>query len=251
MAKLHELLAALDDIRRKAVLLKDETIHLFKSKSESFDGMVKIYTPYEEDSKDLIEPVVVNIVTTVSDKINYLKSSLIMALDSELTLDETNCFGKATADLVIEGVKFGTFSASSLLDLEKYLSVIRDVYKNIPTLDNTMKWQSDTYDGKNILITSFQESYRSIKVTQPIVKYAHTDKHPAQTELIQVSVPVGSYKTVHKSGRISSATKAALLDRIEMIIREVKAARSRANNTDIVKVAIGEKLFDFINKDML
>jgi hypothetical protein len=42
-----------------------------------------------------------------------------------------------------------------------------------------------------------------------------------------------------------------MIKRIEKMIEAVKIARAKANNVDVVNIALGKKIFDFIQKDIL
>lgn len=251
MNQLHQLLAVIDDLKKKSNAIQSETTKTFSSKQEHFDGLTKIYSAYDESSNDNIPAEIKNVVTTVSDKINYTSKPFIQALDAELSLDETNSSGNAKAELICNNISFGFLSASSLLDLEKNLLKIREIYKNIPTLDLTKQWADDSNTGKNIYTTTEEIKYRTNKVYQPFVKYEATKDHPAQVDVLQKDIQVGEYKTVYKSGKISSANKSELLSRIDSLIISVKKARSIANQCEVTNVKIGNKLFDFINKDIL
>jgi len=245
MGKLHELLAAIEGLKKTSTEIMQETLNVFKNKEGLFDGMTKIYLPYDEESKDLVEPTIVPVTTTVIDKIKYTAKSVIKAIDSEVTLDETNRV--AIADLECDGVKFGTFSATALLDIEKYLLKILAIYSSIPTLDNSKIWEDDKTTGKNIKCTAEEEQYRSIKKDIPIVLYPATDRHAAQVQLIKEPVAVGLYKIINRSGKISSSDKATYLEKIDNLIASVRSARAQANGIDIVKKEVGMKIFQYIN----
>jgi len=251
MKELHELLACLDDIKKTSNAIQIETYHTFNSKQEHFDGMIKTYSAYDENSKDLIEPVYKKVVETVSDKIKYTAKSIARTIDAELSLDETNCSGVASAELTCGGISFGTFSASSLLDLDKQLTKIKEMYRAIPTLDNTKTWAKDDTIGINILTTPEEVKYRAVKELRTVVKYPATKEHPAQVELVNDNVQVGVMMTTYKSGRISSSAKSMLLEKIDDLIVAVKVARSKANKAPIANITVGKKIFDFINSGVL
>jgi hypothetical protein len=99
----------------------------------------------------------------------------------------------------------------------------------------------DTYNYVNIKILIFR--------TPP--KYEATDKHPAQTELLSLDFQVGKYETTYLSGKISVVQKNEMVKRIEKMIEAVKIARAKANNVDVVNIALGKKIFDYIQKDIL
>ncbi|HAI75057.1 MAG TPA: hypothetical protein DCM08_02320, partial [Microscillaceae bacterium] len=93
--------------------------------------------------------------------------------------------------------------------------------------------------------------FRSIKRPKVIVKYEATEKHPAQTELVNLDFQVGKYETTYYSGKLTAIQKIEMVKRIEKLIEAVKVARAKANNVEVVKVELGKRVFEFIQKDLL
>jgi hypothetical protein len=67
------------------------------------------------------------------------------------------------------------------------------------------------------------------------VKYDAAKEHPAQTELYNADVEVGTIEEQEWSGLLTPAEKAAILARIEELTRAVRSARSRANDEQVDK----------------
>lgn len=76
--------------------------------------------------------------------------------------------------------------------------------------------------------------------------YQATDKHPAQTQLVQEDVIVGSWNQTKMSGAIQPQQKDMLLQRIEKLQKAVKFAREEANSVDADNVEAGKVIFDWI-----
>lgn len=243
---LHQLLAVKDDLEKKAQMILNETETTFTKRQDHFDGVRKNYVPKEEGGEQLPSEAK-EIVTTVADKLDYTKQSVIKAIDARLSLEETNASGTANAEVVLEdGTVFGTFSSISLLALEDSLSKIRAVYKNIPTLDPAQVWNSDPTQ-KNVYRTNEEVKFRVIKRNEPLVLYPATDKHPAQTQVVTNDVQVGRWVSTSFSGRISPLEKSNLLQRVDDLIIAVKKAKAKANQVQAIQVKVGEKLFNYIN----
>lgn len=244
--QLHQLLAVENDRKQKSLLIIQEGQTTFSKRVEHFDGLSKVYTPNTENGEG-IPPELKEIVTTVKSKIEYMVDPISEGIDAQISKEETNSSGNARTDLIVDGKHLGTLSATSLLALETWIVKIREMYKEIPTLDPTRNWVEDKKAGVGIFQTLPEVKYRTNKVTKPIVLYPATDKHPAQVTTVNEDIQVGKYETIYKSGRITPAQKSKILVRIDKILDAVKNARAIANQADVVNVKIGSKIFDFIN----
>lgn len=246
--KLHELLAVEQDRKYKATQALGATKKIFTKETARFDGIVKRYIALEEDA-EMIPDETKSIVGTVKDKLEETIEILVNGIDAHISKEETNAATTTRAELVYEGVKFGTFSATSLLALEGHLNKIKDLYNAIPTLDTAKKFEFDTQEG--VYKTTPEVKFRSVKRPKVIVKYEATEKHPAQTELLYLDEQVGKYETVYSSGRLAITQKNDLIKRIEGLLEATKVARSKANNSEVNNIKIGQKLFNFIHKDIV
>lgn len=242
--KLHELLAVEQDRKQKANQSIDEAVNTFTQKEFYLDGMVKRYLSMEENGEQVPDERK-EIVITAKDKISQVLEAVIQGVDANLSKEETNASSLAKADLVVDGVNFGTFAATSLLALETHVTKIKTLYKSIPVLDLTRKW---TFDEQRAVYKTDEEiKFRTIKRAKVIVKYEATKEHPAQTELLNIDEQVGKYETVYFSGRISVAQKGVLLQRIDTLLEAIKVARAQANTVEVKNTKLAKKLFDFIN----
>jgi hypothetical protein len=244
---LHQVLAVENDKKQQASRILQETISTFTKKADHFDGIKKLYSS-KNTSGDQIPPEIKKVVTTVSEKLNYAKQSIIDAIDVQLTKEETNASGIVNANLKIDNVDFGDFSSTSLLALESYLVKIRDAYKTIPTLDPVKEWKKSE-DGN--YQTEKEIRYRTNKEETFEVIVPATKEHPAQIGKLVKDIQVGTYETTYQSGRITPRQKSDLLNKIDKIITGVKKTRAIANQAEIKSVKIGEKIFEYIHDGIL
>lgn len=249
MAKLHQVLAVSDDISQKSNSISAEAKKTFGSKGEHFEGLTKVYVPYEEGGTKLA-PEYKELVTTVRDKLDFTLQSIIDSIDVRATISETNASGTACAELKIGTKTFGTFAATTLLELEKALVNIRQLYGEIPTLDPAKKWSKNDKVA-NTYVTDKQVTYRSEKIKKALTLAPATDKHPAQVQVFEDDKQVGQYETVWTSGKITPQQKSDLLARIDGLILAVKDARSQANNVDAKNVKLASSLFSYINEGII
>lgn len=246
--KLHELLAVEQDRKNRATAALGEALQAFTKRDAIFDGMLKRYVPTEEDSETIPDETK-EMVSTLKDKLTQTLEVFGTGVDAHLSKEETNASNTAKAELLIGEQSFGILSATSLLALEGHLGKLREVYAALPTLDITKKWNFDAQ--RSIYRTDEEVKFRSVKRPKVIVKYEATKEHPAQTELLYLDFQVGKYETTYYSGKITAAQKATLLRRIDQLIEGVKTARAKANNVDVQNVKLSQRLFEFINKDVL
>lgn len=248
--QLHQLLAVEPSLKANAKnIFFDEAKTTFEKRQDHFDGIIKVYSPFDEEG-DKIPDETKEIVTTVADKINYAKDAMIKAIDAEISKEETNSSGVANSEIDIGGKKY-QLSATALLSLEKTLETIRSVYKSIPTLDPTKVWKLDGKAGDNIYTTDEEVRFRVIKKKTPLIAVPATDKHPAQATVVENDVQVGKYSTYYKSGRVSPLQKSNLLAKVDELILSVKTARAKANQAQVKNINIGKSIFEYINKNVL
>jgi hypothetical protein len=243
---LHALLAVEGDLSQQAKNIMGEAINTFNKKSDHFDGITKVYIPFN-DGEELVPPETKEVVTTVKEKLDYVKNSVIKALDAKLSKEETNSSGTAISELKVGDTVFGTFSATGYLALGRMLEALRAQYLAIPTLDPTRVWTVEKQSGRNLYQAGPEVKYRTVKKTKVITLAPPTDKHPAQTQLVQDESQVGKYDTIYTSGRLSPGEKSALLTKLDELILAVKMAKERANQVEAKQVKIGEAIFEFIH----
>ena len=183
---------------------------------------------------------------TVKDKMDYMAGHIVRYFDAILQKEKTN--QSAVADLIVDGVVIAEkLPATFLLGLEKRLKLVREVYKQIPTLPLGKKWLEDSTMGQGVyLCHTPDEKFKTRKVFRFNVLYEATPEHPAQIEKWEEQENVGKYVTVTWSGMITSAKKSSILGRVDKLIRATKKARQRANAAEVVELSVGKEIFDYI-----
>jgi hypothetical protein len=136
------LLAAEPDRKSAANEILNESVHTFKTKKEHFEGFNRKYTNKEEDGVTF-EPESKPLVTTVAARLEYTVKVWKKWLDVLLQKEETNAAGAANAEVHIGEISFGTFSATSLLALEKNITRFIEMLREVPTLDPLQQWELD------------------------------------------------------------------------------------------------------------
>lgn len=248
--KLHELLAVIDDRKSHAKAIQDETIHTLKERNDLFLEHERRLDLFEETEMET--PVERHAMGgTVPEKLKYMANATIGLYDTLLTMETTNQTAKA--DLTINGETLATdLPGTFLLNMEKRLHTVRQVLLHTPTLPSGKVWELDEQKGQYVYKSRDPEkSYKTEKDFAYKVLVEATKEHPAQIEKWNDTKEVGMYTREIWCSMISSADKSAMLSRVDELIREVKKARQRANNVEVVQAKIGKKLFEHILKDVV
>jgi hypothetical protein len=118
--------------------------------------------------------------------------------------------------------------ATSLLELEKRMVEIQALVNAIPTLDPAKGFVVDPHKAGTYKAREITKE-RKKKTNAVLVMYQATKEHPAQTQLVSEDIPVGKIREFEWSGLITPAEKADMINRVEILSRAIRKARSRAN----------------------
>jgi len=248
MAKLHEILAVEPERERAAKKITQEAIKTLSDKHAMFLGSERSWRMFDAGDEHEAPPTEYQeLATTVSDKLDWVADAVVRYYDTNLQKESTN--QTAVADLVVGGKTLGEkLPATFLLGLETKLTKLRPLYEAIPVLPPSMEWRDAPELGKGVRQSVHPEKkYKTSKTFQHKVLYDATAEHPAQIERWEETVNVGESTREVWSGMLTTAEKAAMLQRLDELLQAVKKARQRANNVDIVKKRIGSALFGFIH----
>lgn len=243
--KLHELLAAEEDLRGMSKRITAETEVTFNKKQAHFVEQIVEFEPLEEGKPSIVEGHT-PMIETVGGKLDYFANAMGQYLDAFYQKEDTNTIAKADIVLDNNEVLAKDVPATALLGLERELKKIHQVYSLIPTLEPTMVWTDDDDTGAGIKLAK-KESIRTKKVVKPFVLAEATDRHPAQVEKVSEDVPVGQLKTLYRSSKLTPARKSTLLGRVDELSRAVKKARMRANSVEHKTTTIGKSIFNYLN----
>lgn len=243
MPKLCEVIALVSG-RKTETQKKITDLHQLTQKPLLFAGAHRTYQPREEGDTELLPDERQEIQLTVSNVLVEAEKSLTTLYDLVVTQDTGNT--KAVADITLADgrVVMKDVPVTSLLYLEKQLDDLKKFYATLPTTDPAKNWSIDPATGNFRSVTRKTRTKRN-KV--PIVLYPATDKHPAQTQLVEEDKIVGDYTTVEVSGAISPSFKTVLLERVAAMKDAVVVARERANQTPVEQRKLGQSIFNFLH----
>jgi hypothetical protein len=248
--QLHEVLAVEGNLENQANKTRTDLIATFEKKRHLFEEKTVLFTPNGE-GQQVVRESQSDIQSTVVKELDWITPHLTKALDASFQVAVANTV--ARADIVLEDdaqtVLASAVPATALLELEKRLAELHLLVVAIPTLDPAKGFTLDANRGVGMFVAREVMKNRTKKTQRVLIKYEATKEHPAQTELVAEDVPVGVLREQEWSGLITPAAKADMLARVDLLIRAVRRARSRANETevDITKV-IGKRLVEYAFK---
>lgn len=241
--RLNAVVAHERDIKARTYkdLTKD---HHLLQKPDVVTGFAKNYQPKEEEG-EMFPPEGKVVQMRVMDAMRTLFGDEMREFfDVTLTKDAGNRL--TSADIVLDdGTEIAKdVPAPTLLFLEKQLLDLYTFCEKLPTLDPAETWSLD--QAKGYYTTPAVQTVKTKKVKKAIVLYPATDKHPAQTQLIDEDVIVGHWTTIKHSGAIPDEQRRGLVRRVAVLQKAVKEARERANLHEVEERRIGDKLFGYI-----
>lgn len=212
-------------------------------RKDEFNGMVRTYTPVDDDGDT--RPDEVKVVQSRAPELLADAANAIGKLfDMQAMVDYGNTV--ATADVVVGGnVLIEKAPVPYLLFLEKQLKDWVTILRTIPPLDPAKQWIWGEDRGEFFTEGTVTNSPK--KTTQYKVVIPPTDKHPGQIREYDEDITVGRWKTVYRSGAMHPKDVRALLARAEELSEAVKVAREEANSKEVAsKRGLGKKVFDYL-----
>lgn len=235
--KLYELIAVEGELKTWAMASIAKLKELFNN-PQVFEGQQRTYTALYEDGQQLPNEDKIT-QEDVQSLLSELNIKYFAWVDTAIRKEQSNT--NTQAEVKSLGINL---CVPALLNLESKLLEIRALYKLIPTNDPKINWewdkQLDCFKSKPV------KSIRLSKMVEPLVKYEATKEHPAQVELVSLDKPVGEWETVRHSTMIQSARKQEILERINVLIAEVKQARQRANSIEVSQEKISKYIIAYI-----
>jgi len=248
MPKLHELLAVYSSLTGQASKVRAELAATFEKKRHLFESRKKTFTPNEEAGGATAVEEQQDIQTTVTAEIEWISKHLAKAVDVAYQVDLANTTAKANIELEDGTIIAKDIPTTTLLQLEKRIVEWKDLIAVIPTLDPAKGFSPDPENGRGYWKARTVQKNRTKKDKKPLVLYPATDKHPAQTQVLDVDTVIGTILEQEWSALITPSMKADLLDRVETLLRAVSKARSKANDHSIETkdLKLGAGLLEYV-----
>ena len=253
MAKLCETIAILKGVKSRvysAITKQDKLCQ----KPDLFNGLSKTYEPLSEDDPDRLDSQTKLVQQRSDEIVSDMMTQLTELFDKTATLEYGNC--EAKADIVVKsGGEVHTLlegvPATYLLFLEKQLNDLYTAVARMPVLSPEHMWTWD--GGKNCWTTPVSKAVRTKKT--PRVIFSATAKTTAkdgsvteqqQGQIVQEDLPAGYWHTTHFSSAMPEEKRQRFCARVIELQDAVKAARERANSSQVHDQAVGQTLLGWV-----
>lgn len=242
--RLNQIVAIERDVKAKGYKDVTKEFHLLQ-KPEVVNGMQKTYSPKDEDGEKFPAESK-NVQVKVKDALREIHDRNRELFDLVLTKDTGN--QTARADVVVDGtVVIKDVPVPTLLFLEKQLEDMHTIVSKLPVLDPAEQWKLDEAQG--LYVTPPIETVKTKKQKKAIVMYPHSAEHPAQTQLIDDDIIVGTWTMIKHSGAIPNDKRQALVRKVETLQKAVKQAREEANMAEVAELRMGDTVFSYLFAD--
>ena len=212
---------------------------------DRISGINRTYAPLDETG-EVFQAENRSVQVRVPDAIDKVTLQIADFMNIIATQEYSNTLAKA--DVLIDKVEIlKDVPISALLFLEKQLIDLHTLAANLPTLSTDRIWTED--DARHCYVTSPEQTAKTNKKIEVIVKYEATKEHPAQTEMVSLDRTIGHWTTIHMSGALPEKERDAIVARIEALRDAVKIAREKANDIEVTFIKdFGPSVLDYIFK---
>jgi hypothetical protein len=242
MTRLSQIVAIEKGVKSQTTRVETDLYHAL-DKKPLFSGLARTYTPKDEEDGDRLPPEQVSVQLKSEDVVNGLTSAVTRLIDVTATKDAANT--RANADVVVDGtVIAASVPVTTLMFLEKELEKLSAFVGRLPQLDPTQDW---TYDpNRGVFSAAPMETVRTKKIPRNHVLYEATKEHPAQVQVYNEDVIVGTWKKQEYSGALPADRIVAISSRLEKLRTAVKFAREEANTIEVTDVHYGANILGFL-----
>jgi hypothetical protein len=216
-------------------------LHRHASKAELYSGLSRTYQSKADDGDEL-PPEGTQRQLDADDVLAEIRRLLTESWNVEGTLASSN--QEARANLVVDDqLIVEAVPTTYLLYLDKQLNDFYTAIAKLPTPDPSEKWHWDEAQG--CWVTEPFRTTRTKKTPRSLVTHPGNDRHPPQVHVYEDVTVEGYWTTTRFSGAIAADRKREILLRIAKLKDAVKAARERANMTDVTDFHPAEALLTY------
>jgi len=261
--KLNTLLAKTDQLAPSFKTGITGYASFFKDKQGAFRGERRTYTANEGTVDIPGKRGNTLVITTVQEKLDYLVDSSKDYIDALFAQERTNSSGLAKADLVVDGIKFGSYTSLELLRLKSVLesSGLENMYAQIPVRSDAEEWDNSkdaTYADREIFEQKKQELTNKTTEKEPyIIKDPNVEAALAAGKQLNYQPQMATKDTVKVlgeetfqrfSGEWSQKQRADVLRRRTKLVTAVVEALKVANDVEAVESDMTSvKLFGYLH----
>lgn len=241
LTKLHQINALVAGAKPRAARTLTDAHHALQ-KAPVLSGISRTYQPRDDEGEQL-PPESTRVQVVAAKAIADMAGELGRMFDLQLTQDLGNT--EARADVVVDGTTvLAGAPVTYLLWLDKQLTDLKTFVEKLPALDPSDSWHWD--DSRGCYASEPVQTVRSKKVPRNHVLAEATEKHPAQVQVFNEDVPVGTWTTVKLSGALPPAQIREYRSRVVKLQDAVKVAREQANATEVADRRAGDAVLGFL-----
>lgn len=251
MKKLSVLLGLRDKTEKSWNNMLDDMLSKFKAKQGLFRGKKDTFQALDGYADEPTKRGYIHVASTVDEQLTWLKNNVKDHFGIVLSIEKTNA-NNVTADLVVDGKNWGTFTTLELLRLKSLLdSKLKAVVQEIPVRDETVIWKPTTnenYSGRKVFEGPLNEGFT--KTTEKS-SYILTDPHPDLKRQPQVAeqsrqVNTGEYTSQAFSGEWTMKQRADLAVKYDKLYTAIVEALESANSVESTESELGDKVLDYL-----
>jgi hypothetical protein len=253
--KLNTLLALREKYETTFKNALNDLVKKFKEKQGHFSGERKTYEALEGYADEPTKRSFRKVASTVNEQLDWFEKYNAEYLKQLFTIEKTNGSGIASAELVVDGKSWGTFTSTELLRLKGFLenAQLKAVYDNIPTREEDKIWKAtdeDIYKGREVFESQLEEGFAKTTLTeQYILPDPNPDpKRPPMVSDKKTTVNIGNFTSQQFSGAASMRERAEIIARLDVLHKATVEALEKANDVDVVESTLGDQLFTFIHR---
>ena len=220
-----------------------QNIANYASQEKFFNGVVRTYTPVDDEGDRLPDEFSPVAFRVIDDLIPPLRQYMSRLFDVVATKDFGNANVNADVELDAQTL-LQNVPVPYLLFLEKELVRLNNVIMSLPTLPINDQWEWSA--EHNAYQSATRRTTRTEKVMRNHVKAEATQQHPAQVEVYTEDQVVGYWDTTRLNGAISVLDRNTWSSRVDELLRAVRFARERANSNTIDNQRIADSILGFI-----
>lgn len=249
--KLSVLLGLRDKTEKSYQSMLDDMFGKFKNKQGLFRGERRTYQAIDGFADEPSKRGYTAVASTVREQLDWFKKYTLDYFNITLSVEKTNA-DNVTAELVVDGQNWGTFTTLELLRLKSIMDgKMKSMISEIPIRKETVLWtptQDANYSGRDIFESPLDSGFSKTTIKE---SYILPDPHPDKNRQPQVAekstqVNIGNYSTQEFSGEFTNKQRADIQVKYDKLYTAIIEALETANNVETKESELGEKVLNYL-----
>ena len=257
---MNVLLAKTDHLASSFKKGLSEYAKFFRDKQGSFKGQKNTYSPKDGTIDLPSERKNELVVTTVSEKLDYLVDSSKEYIDALFSQEKTNASSGAVTELIVDGVSFGRYTALELLRLKSLLESgdLESMYSNIPVRSDSEIWSetvNEMYVGREIFESEIVKGTKKSTMKEdyilvdPNLANIKDGKYTPIMSKKDTIIDLGDYTFQRFSGEYTHRQRAEILKRrTKMLTATIEALKVINDTESVASDMTADKLFGYLHE---